>query len=124
MPPNEARYVIRLTKSPTTTPADQATLLQKVRECVRPLNGQAMNLRVSHHALEFDLFFPADRDVKYFLSALQRVGPTLTYRRLDVPPTPVDPSSVIAESRSLFNEERYWEAHEVLEGLWKQTQGQ
>jgi predicted metal-dependent hydrolase len=33
------------------------------------------------------------------------------------------PGEVIAEARSLFNEQRFWEVHEVLEGLWKKAAG-
>src|SRR5262249_9456508 len=39
------------------------------------------------------------------------------------PPPEVVPEQVVAEARQLFNEERYWEAHEVLEGLWRNVTG-
>src|SRR5262245_55836768 len=82
-----------------------------------------MNLRVSRLALEFDLFIPDARELRPYLSALQQVGDVLSRRKLTNLPGHVDPDKVISEARTLFNEERYWEAHEVLEGLWKQTQG-
>jgi hypothetical protein len=122
--PKEARYVIRLANDRSYMPSDQSRLLQSVRECVRPLGGQSMNLRVSRQALEFDLFIPEKQDLQPILFALQRVAPVLNWKRLDLPPGPIEPEKVIAEARSLFNEERFWEAHEILEGLWKLTQGQ
>jgi predicted metal-dependent hydrolase len=29
----------------------------------------------------------------------------------------------VSEARRLFNEHRFWEVHEVLEGLWKELKG-
>ncbi|MDE1852153.1 MAG: DUF309 domain-containing protein [Thaumarchaeota archaeon] len=31
---------------------------------------------------------------------------------------------LFSEARALFNGERYWECHEVLEGLWRTKQGE
>jgi hypothetical protein len=120
----EVRYLIRLAHSGEFKPADQAQLLSRVRECVRPLQGQAVNLRVSGTAIEFDLFCPPDSELHAFLAALEPVGALLTYKRLDLPHGAIVPAKVMAEARALFNEERYWEVHEVLEDLWKQTKGQ
>ena len=41
----------------------------------------------------------------------------------DVPPPPVEPQKIVDEARQLFNEHRFWEVHEVLEGLWKTLKG-
>jgi hypothetical protein len=119
----DARYIIRLRNDRSYTPAMQPQLLQKIRECARTVNAQAMNVRVTQYAIEFDLFMPENRNLRPALSALERVAGTLTYKRLDTPPLSEDPASVVMEARTLFNEERYWEAHEVLEGLWRQRQG-
>jgi uncharacterized protein len=122
----EARYVVRLAHAETYTPADQASLLTRVREKVHPLKGSALNLRVSRRAIEFDLFCAPELELHPFLSALEPLGAILSYKRLDGSPvpTPVVRAEVVAEARGLFNEERYWEAHEVLEGIWKNAQGQ
>jgi hypothetical protein len=96
------------------------SLLQSVRELVSPLGGKAINLRVSPSALEFDLFIAPEEEVSKFSSALKRLGKVITCKRLDVPPPPVEPAAVVAEARRLFNEQRFWEVHEVFEGLWKE----
>ena len=119
----DARYLIRLSHADAFKAADQAALLSRVRGLVQPLGGKAINLRVSRHALEFDLFCSPDIELHPFLTALEPVGAVLTYKRLDVPPAALVPAQVIAEARSLFNEERFWEVHEVLEGLWKTAAG-
>ena len=33
------------------------------------------------------------------------------------------PQKEVDEARRLFNEHRFWEVHEVLEGLWKELSG-
>ena len=38
-------------------------------------------------------------------------------------PLPIDAPAIVAEARRLFNEHRFWEVHEVLEGLWKELSG-
>ena len=119
----DARYLIRLFHSGSHQPAQQASLLKSVRERVNPLGGKAINLRVSPLALEFDLFIAPEEDVSKFSSVLKPLGKVITCKRLDIPPPPVDPAVVVAEARRLFNEQRFWEVHEVLEGLWKELRG-
>ena len=127
----DARYLIRLANAASYAPADHERLLQQVRERLRPLGAQAINLRVSRSAVEFDLFCKPERKAESFLPVLESIGAPVTVRRLDLPLGPVDlpagrqgPQDVITEARNLFNAERYWEVHEVLEGLWKKTRGQ
>jgi uncharacterized protein len=119
----EARYLIRLAHAEAYKALDQPALLARVREIIQPLGGKAINLRVSRRALEFDLFCNPDAELHPFLTALEPIGAVLTYKRLDLPPASLLPAQVIAEARSLFNEERFWEVHEVLEGLWKTASG-
>jgi hypothetical protein len=119
----EARYVIRIAPAHPVTPSEQGTLLDQVRAVVKPLGGSALNLRVSRQAIEFDLFCAPNAELHSFLTALETLGKTLTYKRIDGPSAPMLPAHVIAEARHLFKEERYWEVHEVLEGLWKTAAG-
>ncbi len=119
----EARYLIRLANERPHTPLEQSDLLKKIRELLAPQKGKAINLRVSPSAIEFDLFIAPDADVHEFVSSLEALGKMLTCKRLDLPPGPVDPVAIVTEARHLFNEQRFWEVHEVLEGLWKELKG-
>jgi hypothetical protein len=119
----EARYVVRLAHARLHQPEHQSELLGRIRELIKPLGGKAINLRISRQALEFDLFCDPKMELHPFFTALDPLGKVLTYRRLDTVSPVGIPANVISEARGLFNEERYWEAHEVLEGLWKSTQG-
>ena len=122
-PIKEARYLIRLANERAHTPIEQTDLLKKVRELLVPQKAKAINLRVSPTAIEFDLFIEPDADVREFTSTLEPLGKLLTCKRLDLPPGPVSPVAIVSEARQLFNEQRFWEVHEVLEGLWKELKG-
>jgi hypothetical protein len=126
MPPpkiKEARYLIRLANERSHTPLEQTQLLKQVRELLPTQKAKAINLRVSPAAIEFDLFIPFDANAHDYVSSLQGLGAMLTCKRLDLPTMPVDPVVAITEARHLFNEQRFWEVHEVLEGLWKELRG-
>ena len=45
-------------------------------------------------------------------------------RDLNVAPPHKTDAETFSEARRLFNEERYWECHEVLEGIWRGKQGE
>ena len=120
----DARYLVRVRHSGDRQPSEQAVLLAQVRSLMDPIRGKAINLRVGPVAIEFDLFVDPSADVQKFLSALAPLGEVLTCKRLDVPPPAALPEPVVAEARHLFNEHRFWEVHEVLEGLWKELRGQ
>ncbi len=68
--------------------------------------------------------FVRRRWIQPFLNLrFKSLGEIVTCKRLDVPPLPVVPQQVVDEARQLFNEHRFWEVHEVLEGLWKELSG-
>src|ERR1019366_1826070 len=116
---NDARYLIRLTNNGDYQPQDQESLLKKVREQVSSLQGKVLNLRVSPMALEFDLFCSPGLALDPFLEAWRGVGERLTVKRLDGPAVAAPAQDIVTEARHLFNEYRFWEVHEILEGLWK-----
>jgi uncharacterized protein len=43
---------------------------------------------------------------------------------LDTPPASIDKVEALKEGVELFNEERFWESHEVLEQIWRESIGQ
>jgi len=119
----DARYLLRLENTAAYQPRDQQSLLERVRAIIRPLGAQAINLRVAPRALEFDLFCSPDASATAFSLALAPLGRTLTVKRLDLPPVFLDAPAVIREAREFFREERFWEVHETLEGLWRRLAG-
>jgi uncharacterized protein len=120
---SEMRLLIRLPNAGRFSPENQAALLAELRRRAAGLKGSIMNLRVSAFALEFDLFLPAGDPPEPFLEGWSTLGRPLTVRRLDTASSPRAAEAIIAEARYFFNEERFWEAHETLEELWKRSTG-
>jgi hypothetical protein len=119
----DARYLIRLANQGGYRPQDQASLLKEVRELVSSRQGKVINLRVSPVAVEFDLFCSPDLALEPFFEAWGNLGESLTAKRLDEPKGAAPAQDIVTEARQFFNEQRFWEVHEVLEGLWLQRQG-
>jgi hypothetical protein len=44
----------------------------------------------------------------------------LNVKLLDTPPAPVDRQDALREGVAMFNEERFWESHEILEQVWRE----
>ncbi len=78
------------------------------------------NLRVSENAIEFDLYVIDDNLKTKSLEKLsKKFGDVLTARNLDSDNEFQSKDSVIKETISLFNQQRYWESHETLEQIWR-----
>jgi hypothetical protein len=117
------RYLVRLANSQGYTPGDVKMLQAKIRE----LLGSAEkigNLRISTSAMEFDLF-TEQTDLNKSKSLLEaKISKVVTLR-------PIEPLAASArgemqtlrEGIDLFNEERFWEAHELLEEIWHPATG-
>ena len=99
--------------------------MEKQREIAARLQkGKVGNLRISNKALEFDLFVDNDDDLDTAEKTLSKSSKLLTVKRLDIPPAVPDRLETIREAMSLFNDERFWECHEILEGLWHALKGE
>lgn len=47
----------------------------------------------------------------------------LTTKLLDTPPARIDTEEALSEGVALFNQQRFWESHEVLEQVWREVKG-
>lgn len=82
------------------------------------------NLRVSSHAVEFDLFTHSYETAQNVTSKLEEIGSLVTLRKLNSRTHANRPKEeALAEAVKLFNEERFWEVHETLEDLWRKASG-
>lgn len=77
----------------------------------------------SYGALEMDLFASSRGDVELLLAALSPLLKVEFLRDLNVSPPHMTEQEALSEARDLFNAERYWECHEVLEGVWRTKEG-
>ena len=88
------------------------------------MGGKAVNAkRTSYGALEIDIFVASRQDFDVFLAAVEPLGKMEFYKDLQEVPPFLPKAEAIAEAVSLFNAERFWEAHEVLESQWRVAQG-
>lgn len=113
------RFLLRMVPS-----GDLPASLQTLRSLALTMGGKAVNAkRTSYGALEVDVFFGSRQDLDVFLAALEPLGRVEFYKDLQEAPTFLPKQDAVREAVSLFNAERFWEAHEVLESLWRVAVG-
>jgi len=77
----------------------------------------------SYGALEIDVFVNSRPDFDLLQAALEPVSKIEFVHDLNEPPPHKSKEEIISEARSYFNSERFWEAHETLEALWRVSSG-
>lgn len=119
-----ARYLVRLDNPHKHTPKDASSLSRQIREILGSKDAIG-HLRISTWAVEFDLFAENSQALDKAKRALEKeVGRIVTVKLLDKAPVPGDKLQILKEGISLFNEERFWECHEVLEQIWHPAEGE
>ncbi len=115
------RYLMRL-KSNSDESKDG--FLRIVRSLSASAGGSARNPKwTSYGALEIDVFVDSKPDFELLRSTLVPISQIEFVRDLNEAPRYKSKDATIAEARHLFNAERFWEAHETLEGLWRVSSG-
>ncbi len=118
-----ARYLVRLANEKGFTPEQTRSAAQRIREVLGSKDSIG-HLRISSLAIEFDLFAKDDIELNLRKRTLEeKVASLLTLKALDLPPVPRGKIEVLREGIGLFNEERFWECHEVLEQVWHPATG-
>ena len=118
-----ARYLIRLANDNVFTEKDAHGLASKIRGLLGSREAIG-NLRVSSRAIEFDLFAEDKAELEGRLRLIEEnISRRITVKLLDKVVKPMEKKEVLREGMSLFNEERYWESHELLEQAWQPSRG-
>ncbi|MDQ3888818.1 MAG: DUF309 domain-containing protein [Thermoproteota archaeon] len=102
------------------TPKHANILLQRARKLVEP-EVSIRDARVSKKYIEFDASISYSVDVKTIITRLEAIAPLASYE--EILERHMEKDRAIARAVQLFNDERYWEAHEVLENIWKNATG-
>ena len=114
------RWLVRFL--PSGMPRD--SLLSSARALARAVGAEARNPKwTSYGALELDIFCPTEADFETFLATTGPIAATEFVTDLNRAPEHMAEGELLSKAKGLFNAERYWECHEVLEGLWRQKQG-
>ena len=115
------RWLVRFL--PSESPRD--SLLASMKSTARFVGAEARNPKwTSRGALELDIFCPTGADFETFLAAAEPIAGTEFVTDLNRAPEHLTDDDVLSKARGLFNAERYWECHEVLEGLWRREHGE
>lgn len=116
------RYLVRLANDRGYTPRDTIDIQGKIRKLLGS-HEKIGNLRVSTNAIEFDLF--ADQaDLEKSKTELEsKVSWIITLRPIETRAPNRSEAEALREGVRLFNEERFWEAHEALEEIWHPATG-
>jgi len=114
------RFLVRL----VTTTSKGDVFLSSVKALARAVGADARNPKwTSYGALELDVFTPTRADFELFLSVVGPICHLEFSRYLNEAPKHTSEEESFSEARAYFNSERYWECHEVLEGVWRNKGG-
>jgi hypothetical protein len=117
----EMRFLVRF----VPLEALHVGLLGPMRSIARSVGVEPRNPKwTSYGALELDIFCPTRADLDLFLAAASPIAKPEFVTDLNRAPEHLTDKQILARARELFDSERYWECHEVLEGLWRQKQGE
>ncbi len=104
------RYLIRVENKSIYTPLD----ISEVKEILNGIGQNFSNIRVSNFAIEFD-YFSEGEDKEILDKITHSLGKVLDFKELK---QELEESS-LALALQLYKQERFWEAHEVIEAIWR-----
>ena len=114
------RYMVYL-KNEKYFPEDATSILSLCRSTLQDVKVIIRDVRVASHFLELDISIPTLSDVNEINSNLSKIAPVLEIDR--IVEKEFDKKESVTLARQLFNDEKYWKTHEVLEAIWKNTKG-
>ena len=115
------RFLIRL----SSKGAARGTFLETIRTLARSVGAEARNPKwTSYGSLELDIFCPSRADFDLLMAAIGPVAKVEFTTELKKASELLADEVITSRARDLFNAERYWECHEILEGLWRQKKGE
>jgi hypothetical protein len=114
------RYMIHLQNS-SFAPKDATLLLYKAREFVQDQEVIVRDARVSRKYIEFDASIPDGTSISNIIRRLEAISPIASYEQ--IVEHHMEKEQAIKNAVQLFNDEKYWGAHEVLESVWKTSRG-
>ena len=109
------RFMLHL-KNENYVPKDASELLHKSRDLCSGMNVTIRDTRVSRQFLEFDVSINKD-NLDVLVTKMKPLGELDHAKHIVEEEIPKE--DAIKDGISYFNDERFWECHEVFEGVWK-----
>ena len=114
------RYMLHLKNSSDLNRKMAKDLLRQSRRLATGMDLILRDCRVSKKYVEFDTSIPQS-NLDELIGKLSSIGP-LDHAKHVIEEI-VEKEQAISEGISYFNNERFWECHEILEGVWKNCNG-
>lgn len=108
-------------KNEKYVPKDATSILSLSRNILHGDKIIIRDVRVASDFLELDISIATSTEIGIIKSKLSQIAPIIDIDRIIE--KELDKKESIKLARELFNNEKYWKTHEVLEGIWKHTQG-
>ncbi len=117
------RYLLYL-KNQKYQPYDAPAILLEARTRMPKSDDIVIrDVRVARRFIEFDVSVCKQEVLdRIILNALSTIAEFDCYEKIKE--EDISKEEAIERARVLFNNERFWKCHEVLENVWKQTEGE
>ena len=99
---------------------DASGLLIRARNLVAESSVILRDIRVATHFLEIDMSISDGFQLAPTLSLLGNIAPLVEYQEIEE--NKLEKKDSINYAIALFNSEKYWRTHEILEGVWKHSE--
>lgn len=113
------RFMVHL-QNRSYTAKEATILLYRARELTEP-EVTVRDARVSKKYIEFDISMPDSMDIDTLARRIEIIAPLVSYEH--IVERHMDKYEAISRAVELFNDEKYWGAHEALEPVWKAASG-
>ena len=114
------RYMLHLKNNSDYTRKMANTILLQSRDLAYGMNLILRDCRISKKYIELDTSVP-QAFLDDLVKKLSTIAP-LDHAKHVIEET-FEKTDAVSQGRSYFNDERFWECHEVLEGVWKSIDG-
>ncbi|MEM3832983.1 MAG: DUF309 domain-containing protein [Thermoprotei archaeon] len=109
------KRLLILTKNDNFSPSDREMLINNLRQKFSKF-FRINDLRIASKHIEIDI--TCDNIMK--AKKIEEFSPILSIRDLSLYDENIN---VFQKAKELFNSERFWEFHELLEGIWRKKSG-
>ena len=100
---------------------DATTILHDSRDLIYGITAVIRDCRVSSKFIELDISVHKN-NLELLLEKLSSIGQNGDSRLIIE--EEIEKEQLVNDGISYFNNERFWECHEALEGAWKQSKGE
>jgi hypothetical protein len=112
--------MVHLQNTMQYTAKDATALLSRARELVEP-EATIRDVRVSKRYIELDVSIPESMHINKIIQSLEDISSLVSYEHIIE--YHMEKDKAISRALQLFNDEKYWQAHEALEYVWKNASG-